>query len=261
MRNRYFYLMFGIGMVGWMVAMWLGPKRVAEQSTLLPLAILFFIILFGWAGTLETQLRTFGWTAPGARGTMWNPMPYQTIEIADLPKSPGLRKFNIYKLGGNHYLLTEGGGKDGGYAAIPADCDYLFEGERSQRIWNIAYRWYRETPDKEKGERDLRALPGPVYDALRNIPGWNPKAPVMFGWFPYFSFGAKTTHRDILELLELRNVENTKLKERITDYESALSNSATITSHLTESYAPLERRKKEKKAIIDMSRFKGDEEP
>ena len=261
MRNRYFYLMIFGAMLVWMVAMGMLPTRTVPQSGLLiPGGIILFVLIFSWTMYLETFQRTHGASAPGFRTTLWNPEPHLTIKIGNFPNSPGLREYNLYKLNGTHWGPIEGGGKDGGYAIIPTDLDYLLPGERSQRWWNVAYRWYRENPNAEKGELDLMYIPGPLYKALKNIDGWHKKAAVMFGYLPFFKFDALVKNRDLQDLVNfqtLRLAEQAQQNEKLL---TALSQYATVAEHIAQSYGPAERRMPEKKPLFNLPKLKEGEE-
>lgn len=261
MRDRYFYLIFAVVIILWGVALIAGPKRVVDEPVFLwPGIIIIGALIFAFAGYLTTFRLCHRWTAAGASGTLWNPEPHLSIKLANFPNSPGLREFNLYKLNGNHYILSEGGGKDGGYAVVPADLDWIYPGSRCQRVWNVAYRWFRENPDPSRGELDLKYLPGPIYNALKGIEGWHPKAPVLFGYLPYYNFGALVKNRNLQDFLNFQNKRLTEQAEANERMLTAVSQYAEIAKEIADSYAPLKREPSERKPFIKLPKYR-EEEP
>lgn len=261
MRGVHFYLLCVITFVVWLVAMAFLPTRTVEQSVaFLPgiflLGLLFFTKI-GWLEMYRFGHRSYG---PGFSTTLASEKPVEVVRIADFVNSPGLRDYNIYKLGGTFYLPKSGGGRDGGYAAIPVDLDRVWEGEECQREWNVALHYYRENPDVSRGERDIESLPAPIYESITHLKGFHPKTFILFGRLPFEENGAKILNRNLEAELDYAWKYSHKLEEQIKDVLSASSKYATVQRYISESFGPNERKTLEKKGPFDFIKRGEDDE-
>ncbi len=101
-------------------------------------------------------------------------------------------------------------------------------------------------------------LPTPIYKVLKDIDGWHDKAPVMFGWFPYFRFHGQVKNRDMLEYVQYLEKKDKKRDSQIDDLLSATSSYAKVAKYTADAFGPNERRAAEKKSLLD--KFRREEE-
>jgi len=235
MRTQHTLMIFGLGIVGWMILMAVTPTVVVEMSQWeRPGWFFICLALFGlYSGELMYKV-THRFYAPGMSTTLSQPNPLDRIELpivsSDLPlkfdsktntlctitPEKTLRPltqeehdrvvtkettFLIFPLGGTHFGPIEGGGKDNGYFVGPEDLFHTWEGERCQVWANVETKVYCEDPDETKGERPSWMLPAPVLERLKRHKKFNEHAPVYFGYFRWQDDDAvKERHRH----LELR---------------------------------------------------------
>jgi len=233
-RGISWYTLLVIMYGSWVVTDMLGWKDWAAMC-------LWFAIGLTLAKVMDMEMfaHTCRIVAPGMNSTVNNATPLDVVELPGVSEENGIRKFAVFALGGTHWFSGVGG-KSSGYLAAPLDCIETFEGELANVIVNCDVDVYRDNPDRDRHELDLKMLPDDVIRVVKKHCGGRLRGgAVYFGWFPWqHKLGDLCEQRDLAEINKVLEAQNEGQRDEIERLLDRITQYSMTDRHLQDTYGP-----------------------